>query len=108
MGSLPEIKEMMAPGGKWYTLDLYLNKKPGTYFTYGNIYFGIIGTLIEALSRIRYDIYMRDHVLLPIGIKGSYNVLDIPDINTVAVLYRNSQPQSDNYGGIKPAQPDLS
>jgi len=65
---LPEIKEMMVPGGQWFTLDLYLNKKPGTYFTYGNIYFGIIGTLIEALSGIRYDIYMRDFVLKPLGI----------------------------------------
>ncbi len=66
--SLPEIKEMMVPGGRWFTLDLYLNKKPGTYFTYGNINFGIIGTLIEALSGVRFDIYMRDQVLKPLGI----------------------------------------
>jgi CubicO group peptidase (beta-lactamase class C family) len=104
----PSISELAVPGGNWYTSNMWRTEAPGTHFTYSNANFGIIGTLIEALSEQRFDVYMRQQVLLPLGIHGSYNVHDLPGVADLAVLYRNSVPQSDNFNGMMPPAPDLS
>lgn len=103
----PPISELAAPGGDWYTANMWRTEAPGTYYTYSNANFGIIGTLIEGLSGQRFDAYMRQQVLLPLGIHGSYNVQDLPGVGDLAVLYRNSAPQADNFGGVMPPAPDL-
>jgi len=46
----PEVKELLSPGGKWYSTNSFKNKKPGTYFSYSNINFGLVGILVEAHS----------------------------------------------------------
>ena len=104
----PPISELALPGGDWYTSNMWRTEAPGTYFVYSNANFGIIGTLVEALSGQRFDMYMRQQVLLPLGIHGSYNVQDLPGVTDLAVLYRNSAPQSDNFNGVVPPAPDLS
>ena len=104
----PPISELATTTGNWYTSDMWRTEQPGTYYTYSNANFGIIGTLIEALSGQRFDAYMRQNVLLPLGITGSYNVQDLADLTNLAVLYRNSIPQADNYNGVMPPLADLS
>ncbi len=108
----PEMRMLLEFGGDYYSADTYLNKEPGSYFFYSNLNYGIIAGLIEKVSGQRFDRYMREHVLLPLGITGSYNVYDLPDVDRLAVLYRRSgavwQPQADNYGGVLPDSIDLS
>lgn len=104
----PNLSLLLTPGGTYFTNDMWLNHQPGTWFNYSNINYGVIGTLIERLSGIRFDIYVRDSILRPLGIKGSFNVNDIVNINNVAVLYRNSIPQADNYQGVPPAPVNLT
>jgi CubicO group peptidase (beta-lactamase class C family) len=104
----PPIQQVLVPGGAWYTANMWRTEPPGTWFTYSNVAYGIIGTLIEAHSGMRFDQYMRQHVLLPLGIHGSYNVQDLDEIGHLAVLYRNNNPQADNFGGVMPPAPDLS
>jgi D-alanyl-D-alanine carboxypeptidase len=51
MKNPPSIKEFLLPGGAWYSLDTFnAAHPPGTYFTYSNVNFGIMGTLVERLS----------------------------------------------------------
>jgi CubicO group peptidase (beta-lactamase class C family) len=104
----PPLSSLLVQGGTYYTANMFLNRQPGSYFTYANINFGVIGTLIERLSGIRFDVFVRDSVLLPLGITGSFNVNDIANINNVAVLYRNSVPQADDYQGVPPPPRDLT
>jgi len=82
------------------------------YFSYSNINFGIIGSLIEKLSGKRFDIFCKDNIFDPLGINASYNIDHFNDVNNIAVLYRRSgnswSPQLDNYGGIKPPPRNLS
>ena len=60
MSNLPSVKELLLYGGAWYTLDTFDSvHPPGTYFSYSNINFGLMGTLVEKLSGVRFDIYMR-------------------------------------------------
>jgi len=108
--TIPNISELITPGGDFYTSNMWLNDAPGNYFSYSNINYGLIGTLIEKLSGMRFDMYMKTEILEPMNITGSYNVYDLPNINDLSVLYRytNSwQPQVDNYQGNLPSPPDL-
>ena len=65
-------------------------QQPGRYFTYANLNFGVVAAVIERVSGRRFDVYMRQEVLEPLGLQASYNVCDLsatqPDI--VATLWR--------------------
>jgi CubicO group peptidase (beta-lactamase class C family) len=104
----PPISELLLPGGSYYTADIWTNTLTGSYFTYSNLSAGVIATLIEQLSGQRFDRYVRDSLLLPLGIEGSFNVQDVAEIDEIAVLYRNGNPQSDDFGGQYPDSLDLS
>lgn len=51
---------------------------------------------------------MRQNVLLPLQVNASYNLWDLEDINNISVLYRNGNPQADDYKGVMPPKPDMT
>jgi CubicO group peptidase (beta-lactamase class C family) len=105
---VPGLANLLTPGGAFYTANMFRTETPGTYFTYSNLNYGIIATLIEAISNERFDVFMKNQILVPLGITGSYNIQDIEDIDDIAVLYRNQggwTPQFDNYQGVMPSPP---
>lgn len=63
---------------------------PGAYFTYCNLGFGIVGTIMERVSGERFDRLMGRLVLAPLGLRGGYNVAELTpaDVANVATLYR--------------------
>ncbi len=91
---------------------------PGNYYCYCNLGFGVMGTVIERLSGQRFDLFMRDRVLKPMGIGGSFNVrlLSEQDLGHLAALYRRGEgenswdpsgkwmAQVDDLRGIRPEQ----
>ncbi len=84
----PNISKLLSKNGEYFSKSIFLNKKPGSYFNYSNLNYGIIGTVIENISGIRFDEYCRKYILMPLDIEGSFNVNDIKDINQIASLYR--------------------
>ncbi len=109
--TLPSIDELIVPGGDYFTSNMWRTEEPGTYFAYSNLNFGMVATLIEAISGERFDTYMDNHLFAPLGMDASYNVSNLNDINNLAVLYRNQggwTPQVDNYMGVAPSSPALS
>lgn len=99
---IPDMTEVLLPGGQYFTSNMWRTEEPGTYFAYSNINYGLIGTLVEAISGQRFDVYMKNQILEPMGITGSYNVLDLNDLNELSVLYRDAIAQADDYGGNYP------
>ena len=69
---------------------------------------GIIATLMEKMTGRRFDEYMRDRILRPIGIKGSFNIDDFnqSDIEDISVLYESGKASFDNFKGIAPPKRD--
>lgn len=63
---------------------------PGFYLSYCNLGFGVLGTILEAVTGTRFDLWIRDEVLRPLGIQGSYNVnlLSEEGLAGLGVLYR--------------------
>lgn len=68
---------------------------PGGYFTYANLNYGVLATIIEAVSGERFDQYMQRHLFAPLDIKGGYTLdsLTFPDLAQVATLYTKQNPQ---------------
>jgi len=51
-----------------YTLTKELDFNPGERFAYSNIGYLILGSVIEKISGEKYEVYVRDHVLAPMGV----------------------------------------
>lgn len=104
--TIPNLSEILTPSGSFYNTDQFNNILPGTYFNYSNINYVILGTIVEKISHIRFDIYCLQKIFQPLGIDASFNVNDLQNIDDVAVLYRKTNgswtPQADNYQGVQP------
>lgn len=60
--------------------------RPGTSYKYCNLNYNLTGTIIEKISGERFDHYVSNHILQPLGLYGGYNVDDL-DSSRFATLY---------------------
>jgi CubicO group peptidase (beta-lactamase class C family) len=82
----------------YYTLDVidssrntkwknaYSNNSPGLQFIYSNLNYNMLGAIIEKISGKRYDKYIIENILQPLGIEGGYDVSEL-DANRFAQIY---------------------
>lgn len=65
----------------------YNDYRPGEGYEYCNLNFNMCGSFLEKLSGERFDQYIVNHVLNPLGLYGGYMV-DLLDSSRFASLYR--------------------
>lgn len=88
------FKDFFLPGSEHFEQGAHFalqeDRGPGRFFTYANLNFGIVAGVIERVSGRRFDRYMRQEVLKPLGLKASYNVCDLSQKypEQIATLYR--------------------
>lgn len=107
---VPGIHEILSDDGNFFTTNIWRTETPGSFFAYSNLNYGVLATIMEAASGQRFDVFMRERLFEPLGLSCSYNVADLPNIDDLAVLYRNQggwTPQVDNFQGAAPQQPSL-
>jgi len=108
----PKFSELLVPGGKYYTEDMWRKEAPGEYYTYCNANFGLAGTIIERITGQRFEDYLQQTLFIPLDITGSYIPEGVTDINNLAVIYRGEEgkwvPQTDNYKGVMTSPRDFS
>ncbi|MBR1590883.1 MAG: serine hydrolase [Acidaminococcaceae bacterium] len=75
------------------------SKIPGTYFSYSNLNFILLATIIERVSGQRFDKYISKNVLKPLDIKGSFNLRDFSaaDLQKMGTLYRKTKGEAGRY-----------
>lgn len=73
----------------------YNDYAPGSKFDYCNLNFNLIGTIIEKKSGERFDNYVKNHVLKPLGLYAGYCV-DSLDSTRFVKLYEY-HPETKNY-----------
>jgi CubicO group peptidase (beta-lactamase class C family) len=63
---------------------------PGSYFSYANLNWGVIGTIMEQVSGERFDRLMQRLILQPMGLAGGYSPASFSDaeLSQLATLYR--------------------
>lgn len=74
------LKSFLVPGGahygdgsQWDKASQESSHAPGHFFRYVNLNWGILGSVMEAVSGQRFDHFMRDQLLRPLGMAGGYN-----------------------------------
>jgi len=73
----------------------YGDYKPGEGYKYSNLGYNIIGTIVERVSGVRFDIFLRDRIFKPLGLNGGHNV-DSLDRSKFVPLYFYSKASSSN------------
>ncbi len=62
------------------------NYEPGTKYEYCNLGYNTLGTIIERVSGERFDKYIVNNILKPLGVYGGYEVLSL-DTTKFAKIY---------------------
>ena len=118
---MAQFKDMLLPGGAKFGSGAMWAKiaKPGAYFQYANLPWGVVGTIMERVTGERFDRLMRRLILDTLSVKGGYHAADFSeqDLDNTATLYRKGVevddkmvwnpagpwvPQTDNYRHEKP------
>lgn len=120
-GADTAIRDVLTPGAAKHGEGAMWGKeaRPGAYFTYCNLNWGVIGTIMEQASGERFDRLMKRLLLAPMGLRGGYNTAEFSpaEVADTATLYRKRttdtevwQPagpwiaQVDDFG-VKPPAP---
>ena len=80
----------------------YYDYVPGTGYNYSNLGLNLAGTILEKVSGVRFDRYVKDSVITPLGLYGGHNVDEL-DSTTCASIYRYDDGQyveSAAYGSV--------
>ena len=62
-------------------------EEPGQYFAYANLNFGVLGEVIERISDSRFDLYMEEEVLVPMGLTARFDPCAVP-VSQLAAAFR--------------------
>ena len=79
--------DLIDPGANPDWRDSYAARAPGERYEYSNLGYNMAGAIVERASGQRFDAYVRDHVLAPLGLYGGH-LPDALDAQRFAQIYR--------------------
>ncbi|MEO5692489.1 MAG: serine hydrolase domain-containing protein [Usitatibacter sp.] len=86
------LRDMLVPGGALHADGAMWSRDhaPGTFFSYANLPWGVVATVMEKVSGERFDVLMARLVIEPLGMQGGYNpaALSPARLANLATLYR--------------------
>jgi len=105
----PGLDQLLVSDGKYYSSSLFSSTHSPSrkYFQYSNLNYGILGSIIETVSGKRFDDFCREEIFTPLQMNADFNIYQISDINNLAVLYRGTTPQADDFHGVQPVEAGL-
>ena len=115
------VRAFFVPEGKFYEDGAHFspaNEPVGEFFCYCNLNYGLLGTIIEAVTDERFDYYLQNNILKELDIIGGYlpGNLSATEFASLGTLYQKKdiggrwrddmpwRPVMDFYNGIKPAR----
>lgn len=119
------IEEFFYPDGKYWEDGKHFappEEKLGEYFTYGNLNYGLLGTIIEVVTGKRFDIYQRENILKQLDTRADYlpSNFACAEFEMLGTIYRKKNPlgiwnefgdwygQADDFKGIQPAKDTIT
>ena len=104
--STVSLKSVLVPGEKNYGTGAMWarNAAPGDFFTYANLGWGVIGTLMERVTGERFDLLMKRLLLDPLDMHGGFNPAEFsaPDLSNLATLYRKRTTDTEIWNSAGP------
>lgn len=80
----------------------YYDYAPGTGYNYSNLGLNFAGAILEKVSGVRFDRYVKDNVITPLGLHAGHNIDEL-DMSKCASIYHYSDGQyveSNAYGSV--------
>ena len=117
------LRDLFVPDGAYYANGAHFaapegdaDRGPGAFFTYANLNYGVLATVMEAAAHERFDQYMARHLFAPLGIDAGFAAGDLSDagVRDLAALYTKQDPQGvwdpqgrwypqvDDFHGVRP------
>ena len=105
------LQELFRPDGMFYEGGAHYapyGEPPGEFFCYTNLNYGILGTIIEKVTRTRFDKYMKQAIFDPMEIDASFNITDFNEaaLNDFGLIYQKQEDGVWNTDGRWIAQGD--
>ncbi len=106
-----KVRAFFEPGTVWFEDGAHFgveNGRPGEFFAYCNLNYGVAATVLEAVTGRRFDLLMRERLFGPLGIQPSYNTAmftaaEIQDLAPILRLHNGVwRPQVDDHQGEVP------
>lgn len=80
------LEDLLLTSGEYYVSETFDKSTPGTKFIYSNFNCGILACVIENVSKKLFTEYIREILLNPLDIDGSFRISDIIS-EDIATLY---------------------
>lgn len=105
------VEEFFRRDGKFFTGgEHFCTESVGEYFTYGNLNYGLLGTIVERVTGQRFDLYQRENLFRPLDIKAEYLPanLEPSEFEQLGAVYRKNSfgrewfGTVDDFGGVQP------
>ncbi len=77
----------LTPSGQYYDPGNFLHARPGSTYQYCNIGVALVGYLVEVAAHQPFDLYCRDHIFRPLGMRHTNWKLAGLNPATVAMPY---------------------
>ncbi|OGI05746.1 MAG: hypothetical protein A2Y40_04015 [Candidatus Margulisbacteria bacterium GWF2_35_9] len=90
-----QLKDILSVNGNFYSKNLWTEYAPGTNYIYSNLAYGILATIVERLTNIRFDEYCRRFIFNTLSMRASFNLSEINSPFTMANLYRSTNDASN-------------
>ena len=92
------VQEFFVPTGHYYENGAHFAPKgeaPGKYFSYANLNYGLLGTIIEKVTGERFDTYQKHHILRQLYIEADYlpGNLSRDAFQHLGTIYQKKNPQ---------------
>lgn len=108
------VRAFFTPGSPYWEGGAHFapaGQVPGIYFTYSNLNYGLLGTVIEAVTGQRFDRYQKAHILKDLGCRADYvsGNLEGPEFDKLGTVYLKRDERGpwqgtiDDFGGVQPA-----
>ncbi len=99
-GELPPylLSEVLREGGPGYSAENYLDAPPGSEYSYSSFGSGIMGTIIEKLTGMRFCDYATRALFDPLDLTCRYDPADLPKGAAVATPYEVAPDEKDDRG----------
>lgn len=105
------LRDVLVPGGALYGEGKMWSERagPGDYFTYCNLAWGVIGTVMERIAGERFDLLMDRLLFQPLGIQAGYSPAGLPPaaLDNLATLYRKRTVDTEIWNAAGPWIPQV-
>lgn len=115
------IEEFFKPNGKFFEGGAHFGKEKN-FFTYSNLNYGILGTIIENVTGVRFDIYQRENILAQLETHADYVPANLSRIEfeNLGTVYQKKNPagvwnesgswygKADDFKNVQPPKDTIS